>query len=146
MLEVKIKKLIPEVVIPEVAHEGNAGMDVVAVSKTWLKDLNCWEFGLGFSTEMPLGMKGVIVPRSSISKYDLIMCNSPAQIDFDYRGEWKVRFKETKLHSPSFLKNYEIGDKIAQIFFEPVLNIKFLETEELTETVRGEGGFGSTNK
>ncbi len=145
MLEVKIKKLTPDAIVPEVAHAGNAGMDVVAVSKTWIHDLNCWEYGLGFATEIPFGMKGIIVPRSSISKYDLIMCNSPAQIDFDYRGEWKVRFKELGNHSDK-LKIYNIGDRIAQIFFEPVLNVPLTETEELTETIRGEGGFGSTTK
>lgn len=146
MIEIKIKKLNSEAVIPTVAHEGNAGMDVVAVSKTWLEELCCWEYGLGFSTEIPMGYKGIIVPRSSISKYDLIMCNSPAQIDFDYRGEWKVRFKDINYISNinKFRKTYDVGDKIAQVFFEPVLSAAFVVAEELTETVRGEGGFGST--
>ncbi len=143
MLEVKIKKLNSKAVIPEVAHAGDAGMDVVAVSKTWIKELNCWEYDLGFSTEIPIGYKGIIVPRSSISKYDLIMCNSPAQIDCSYRNTWRVRFKEIG----SGKKTYEIGDRIAQIFFEPVLLTGFQEIkEDLTETSRGMGGFGSTGK
>lgn len=153
MINIKFKKLNPDVVLPIPAHEGDAGADVIAMSRTWLDELNCWEYGLGFSTEIPIGYKGIIVPRSSISKYDLIMCNSPGQVDRAYSGEWRVRFKVSnegsdlgavKISAPH--KIYEVGDKIAQIFFEEVLLYHFIETDNLTETTRGDGGFGSTDK
>jgi len=160
MINIKFKKLNPDVVLPIPAHEGDAGADVIAMSRTWLEELNCWEYGLGFSTEIPIGYKGIIVPRSSVSKYDLIMCNSPAQVDSLYRGEWKVRFKILKPKKKSDYnidengfqkafrepKIYELGDKIAQIFFEEVLLYHFIETDSLTDTSRGDGGFGSTDK
>lgn len=148
MLEIKFKKLLSSAVIPTPAHKGDAGSDVVATSRVFLKELGCWEYGLGFSTEIPLGYKGVIVPRSSISKYPILMCNSPAQIDAAYRGEWKVRFKpivnfeELEIES----KIYQVGDRIAQIFFEPVFEYTKIEVEDLTSTERAEGGFGSTGK
>lgn len=148
MLEIKFKKLIPAAVIPIPAHKGDAGADVVAISKVFLKELGCWEYGLGFSTEIPIGYKGVIVPRSSISKYPLLMCNSPAQIDSSYRGEWKVRFKPVVSLEEWEMerKVYQVGDRIAQIFFEPVIEYAILEAEDLTLTERSDGGFGSTGK
>lgn len=146
MINIKFKKLNPDVVLPIPAHEGDAGADVIAMSRTWLDELNCWEYGLGFSTEIPIGYKGIIVPRSSVSKYDLIMCNSPGQVDASYRSEWKVRFKDIGYKPIYDRKIYDVGDKIAQIFFEEVLLYHFVETDSLTDTSRGDGGFGSTDK
>ena len=147
MIDVKFKKISDKVVLPRLAHDTDACMDVIAISKSWLHEHNCWEYSLGFSTGIPEGYKGVIVPRSSISKYDLIMCNSPAQIDSQYIGPWKVRFKETqpKIISGN-IKIYNVGDKIAQIFFEPILPMTFSEVVELEDSERGSGGFGSTGK
>jgi len=153
MIEIKFKKEHPDAVLPQKAHESDAGFDVVAISMETGVDSNkeekFIEYDLGFSTEIPVGYKGIIVPRSSISKYDLIMCNSPAQIDASYRGNWKIRFKFiSKKEFPDNIatlgRAYSVGDKIAQIFFEPVLPISFIETDELSNTDRNVGGFGST--
>jgi dUTP pyrophosphatase len=159
MIEIKFKKEHPNAVLPKKAHESDAGFDVVAVSVTIGIDENepssnkekYIEYDLGFSTEIPNGYKGIIVPRSSISKYDLIMCNSPAQIDASYRGSWKIRFKLLAKEDYGdslaiFGKIYAVGDKIAQIFFEPILPISFIETDDLSVTKRNTGGFGSTDK
>ena len=153
MIRIKFKKLDPNTIIPSKAFSTDAGMDVIATSKEWLEDLKCWQYGLGFATEISCDYKGIIVPRSSISKYDLIMCNSPAQIDSTYRGEWMVRFKEVKhlgkgiisdsFHGP---KTYEIGDRVAQIYFEPIYISEFIEVESLESSERSTGGFGSTGK
>lgn len=156
MIEIKFKKEHPDAVLPTKTHESDAGFDVVAVSFSVglgsnLTDKETYlEYDLGFSTEIPIGYKGIIVPRSSISKYNLIMCNSPAQIDSSYRGTWKIRFKflseeQYKDSISNLEKIYKKGDKIAQIFFEPVLQVSFIETEELSVTERGIGGFGSTD-
>jgi deoxyuridine 5'-triphosphate nucleotidohydrolase len=93
-------------------------------------------------------------PRSSISKYWLSLCNTPATIDHDYRGNIMVRFRY--LWQPSDLVNnyirinqnkiYQKGDKICQMLPEFVTDIKFIEVNELGDTDRGEGGFGSTGK
>lgn len=142
-MKVKIKKLVSNFVLPSKANndDGNACYDVIAYSMNITEDFV--EYGLGFSTEMDKSYKGIIVPRSSISKYDLIQCNSPAQIDSNYRGEWKIRFKITKQNNP---KIYQIGDKVAQIYFEKVNNVIFQEVENLSDSDRGTNGFGSTGK
>lgn len=139
MVGIKIKKLnAMDKYMPTKANEEAACYDVYVNSIISVQEYI--EYGLGFSTEIPPGYKGVIVPRSSISKYDLIMCNSPAQIDSDYRGEWKVRFKKV----PGSSKYYDIGERCAQIYFEEVLNIEFVEKEELNTSNRGNNAFGST--
>ena len=150
MIQVKFKKEHPEATLPQKAHKSDAGFDVVSVScqNVFSEDGEKYiEYDLGFSTEIPEGYKGVIVPRSSISKYDLIMCNSPAQIDPSYRGTWRIRFKLVNSNSNSKARIYSpLKDRIAQIFFEPIIDAVFIESEELSSTQRGDGGFGSTNK
>lgn len=141
IVDVKLKKLVDNVEIPFYASEGAACADVIAVSERFDKD-GFVEYGLGFSLEIPTGYKVDIRPRSSISsKTDLVLINSPGTIDSDYRGEIKVRFKPVK---PVGAKRYKVGDKIAQIMISPVLQMKFEEVNELSDTDRGEGGFGST--
>jgi dUTP pyrophosphatase len=101
--------------------------------------------GLGFSTEIPKGYKGIIVPRSSISKTDWILANSIGIIDADYRGEWMIVFKclGEMIYNPL---PYGIGDRCGQLYFEPVQGFYMEEVDELSDTERGEGGFGSTGK
>ena len=83
---------------------------------------------------------GLVFPRSSIRKYDLFLTNAVGVIDSGYRGELQATFKKTGLHK------YEIGDRIAQIMIIPYPPIEFVEVDELSNTERGEGGFGSTGK
>jgi deoxyuridine 5'-triphosphate nucleotidohydrolase len=123
--------------IPTKANSDAVGYDVIAWEVNETDDYI--EYDLGFRTQIPAGWFGEIRPRSSISKYDLIMCNSPAVIDPDYRGNWKVRFK--RLGD----KVYQKGDRVAQILFRKSYEIFHSTAEnELTETNRGVGGFGST--
>jgi dUTP pyrophosphatase len=101
--------------------------------------------GLGFSTEIPVGYKGVVVPRSSLSKTSWILANSIGIIDADYRGEWMMVFKclGEMIYNPL---PYGIGDRCGQLYFEPVQGFYMEEVDELSDTERGEGGFGSTGK
>lgn len=102
---------------------------------------------LGFSTEIPENWKGVIVPRSSQTKTKWAMLNSPGQVDCDYRGEWQVRFTylgDDDIMNPVF--PFQIGDRVAQIYFEPVYQPIFILYDELSVTQRGPGGFGSSGK
>jgi dUTP pyrophosphatase len=96
---------------------------------------------LGFATEIPRGYKAVIIPRSSFTKTDWVMQNSPAQIDSDYRGEWIIKFKEL-VPNAEFPINER--DRVAQIYFERIIPVQFIITDNLKETERNDGGFGST--
>ena len=158
MLEVKIKKLHKDAVIPKYETVGSAGMDLTAVSKEYDEHGNV-VFGTGLAIQIPTGYYADLRPRSSISKYDLVLANSVGTIDADYRGELILKFKPTSklkphYHAvntmevvlPEFHEEYNVGDRIAQIVILPYPKVSFVEVEELSETERGNGGFGSTNK
>ena len=142
-MKIKFKKLIPEAVVPSYAKDGDAGLDFTATYCT-LTDNNSYayfEYGTGISMEIPEGYVGLIFPRSSISNTGLILSNSVGVIDSGYRGEIKFRFKYTQ--NP---KSYNIGDKIGQMIILPYPKIEFELVEELSDSDRSEGGFGSTDK
>lgn len=141
-MEVKIKKLIPEAVIPSYAKPGDAGMDLVATSKTVDSNGNT-VYGTGIAIEIPEGHVGLIFPRSSNSKTDLYLTNHVGVIDSGYRGEIMFKFRAVKSVFP---KEYVVGDKVGQIIIMPYPAVQFVEVDELSSTERGEGGFGSTGK
>ena len=136
MLEIKIKKLVPEAQIPKYAKPGDAGMDIYAVSKN--KTDKFVEYGTGLSFELPKGFMMLVYPRSSVTNMDLNMANSVGVLDAGYRGELKIRFRKT---GPT---DYNIGDRVAQIIIMPFPEINFEETDELSQSERGANGFGST--
>jgi dUTP pyrophosphatase len=139
-MKVNIKKLHPNAVIPTYAKDGDAGMDLVATEITSNTTFDV-SYGTGISLEIPEGFVGLVFPRSSIRKYDLTLSNSVGVIDSGYRGEIQATFKKTNgLDSLS----YKVGDRIAQIMIIPYPSIDFQEVEYLSNTQRGEGGFGST--
>ena len=141
-MKVRIKKLSENAVIPSYAKDGDAGMDLVAtkiISNTTF-DVT---YGTDLAMEIPKGFVGLVFPRSSIRKYELILSNSVGVIDSGYRGELQATFKkENGLDSLA----YKVGDRIAQIMIIPYPPIEFDEVAELSDTERGEGGFGSTGK
>ena len=164
-MNVNIKKLDKNAVIPQYAKPGDAGMDVVATSIN-VTD-NYIEYGTGLAFEVPEGYCMLIFPRSSNSKKDLLLANSVGILDSGYRGELKLRFKRSYLvqdhddtcstvnrlyanSSRSFIltadKIYDVGDKVGQIMILPYPQIQFNEVDELSETERGSGGFGHTGK
>lgn len=145
-MKVKIKKLHPNAVIPKYAKPGDAGMDLVAAeikkSLDSLKDEYTKVIvDSGIAVEIPEGYVGLIFPRSSIQATGLRLTNSVGVIDSQYRGTIKAYFD---IIDPT-LKYYEKGERFAQLIIIPYPNIEFEEVEELSETERGEGGFGSTN-
>jgi dUTP pyrophosphatase len=141
-MQVKIKKLSSDAVIPTYAKDGDAGMDLVATSIV-NEEVFQITYGLGISMEIPKGFVGLVFPRSSIRKYDLSLTNCVGVIDSGYRGELQYKFRKERGVASN---KYEIGDKICQIMIIPYPPIEFEEVEELTNTERGEGGFGSTGK
>jgi dUTP pyrophosphatase len=141
-MKVRVKKLNENAVIPSYAKDGDAGMDLVAtriISNTTF-DVS---YGTDLAMEIPNGFVGLVFPRSSIRKYELALSNSVGVIDSGYRGELQATFKKTNgLDSLA----YKVGDRIAQIMIIPYPLIEFDEVAELSDTERGEGGFGSTGK
>lgn len=140
-IELKIKKLHSEAVIPQYAKPGDAGLDLVAISEEWNEDNTMVTYGTGLAIEIPEGHVGLIFPRSSISKTTLNLSNSVGVIDSGYRGPIMFKFR--------YLENgdvYEVGDRIGQLVIMEIPKVNILEVQELSSTERGEGGFGSTGK
>jgi dUTP pyrophosphatase len=144
-LKVKFKKLNADTKLPVKGSLEAACYDVYAHSIT---DSNGKvKVGLGFKTEIPKGYKGILVPRSNLTKHYWVLNNSFGVIDSDYRGEWMAVF--TSVPGVPFPAGYQgfpynIGDRVAQICFEKVIDVEFEEVEHLDSSERGEGGFGST--
>jgi dUTP pyrophosphatase len=152
-MQVNIKKLNNNAVIPKYAKTGDAGMDLVATEI--IKDTpEQITYGTGIAIEIPEGFVGLVFPRSSVRKTGLQLSNSVGVIDSGYRGEIQATFNkvfggdrfydETKLTEITSNDFYKVGDRIAQIMIIPYPPIEFVEVDELTNTERGEGGFGST--
>lgn len=141
-VKVPIKKLSPDAVIPTYSKEGDAGMDLTAVSKEITDDYISYKTGLSF--EIPSGYVGLLFPRSSNSKKDLLLTNSVGVIDSGYRGEVELRFKPILNGKLENIKTYDVGDRVGQIMIIPYPKIEFVETENLSQSQRGDGGFGST--
>lgn len=139
----KFKRLDPKAVLPAKAYPTDTGFDVVATSATHFPDDGIIEYGTGLAVELPFGWGLQGRPRSSISKYDLFLCNSFATIDNEYRGEIKFRFRII----PSLrAKYYEIGDRIIQLVPERTLDANIEWVEELSPSMRDVNGFGSTGR
>lgn len=148
-MDVKIKKLVEDAVIPSYAKQGDAGLDLTATSYEHKSDIDCHVYGTGIAVEIPEGHVGLIFPRSSNRKTDAYMCNHVGVVDSGYRGELMVSFKNripTGDKIPNIVKPYEVGDKIAQFIILPYPKISFIEVDELSSTERGDGGHGSTGK
>ena len=165
-MKVRIKKLNEKAVMPKKAHPSDAGFDLVATSRE-IDEYGNIVYGTGIAIEIPEGYVGYAFPRSSISKYDLVMANSTGVIDSHFRGEMKFKFRPA-LMTRSFdaleedsayngdIANWSedndsgfvpcVGARIAQLIIMPIPEIDFEEAEELTATDRGTGGYGSTGK
>ena len=143
-VKLRLKKLSENAVLPSYAHDNDAGMDVTAASKTYDKNGNV-VYGLGFAAEIVDNDDAYVLirPRSSVAKKNLVLANSEAVIDYGYRGEILLKFKKTAAEETS---EYEVGDKIGQMFIEHRPKIVIEEVDELSDTERGTGGFGSTGK
>ena len=164
-MEVKIK-LAKGAVLPKYAKQGDAGMDLTAISRTCDIDGNMVH-GTGVYLEIPMGFVGLLFPRSSICKQDLTLSNAVGVLDSGYRGEVMFKFKPTlsiyskttesynadfdsntmELGFPEseFFECYKIGDRIGQLIILPYPKIEFKVVDELSTSERGEGGYGSTN-
>ena len=127
--------------LPAYATQGAAGMDVLAAEDVTLQPGERWPVATGLALAIPPGYEVQVRPRSGLAlKHGISVPNSPGTIDSDYRGELKVILIN---HGD---KPFEVlrGDRIAQLVLGPVVRATWLKVDELAETARGEGGFGST--
>lgn len=159
-MQVKVKKLSEKAVLPKKAHPSDAGFDLVATSCE-IDEYGNIVYGTGLAFEIPEGHVGLVFPRSSISKTNIALTNAVGCVDSGYRGEVKAKFKpipmaneltDTKgdklliMDADSSVYGYAVGDRIAQLIIMPYPEIEFEETDQLTDTDRGTGGYGSTGK
>ena len=145
MVKVLIKKLDPNVKLPEYKSDGASGMDLLAFIKETIniKPKTSSLIPTGLSVAFSKNYEIQIRPRSGLAaKKNISVLNTPGTIDSDYRGEIKIIIYNHG--NTEFVINN--GDRIAQMILSPVLKIEFEEINDLPETIRGEGGFGSTGK
>lgn len=164
---IKFKKLNEYAIPPVKAHATDAGFDLTATSY-FVDEDGCSVYGTGLAVEIPQGYVGLLFPRSSIAKKDLLLSNAVGVIDSGYRGEIMAKFKPTcimvnplkfwwrncilgkddlslelgHIHS----REYEVGDRIAQLIIMPYPEIEFEEVEDLEDSDRGTGGYGSSGQ
>ena len=143
-MKLKVKKLNQEAVLPSYATEGSNGLDLTATAIVTFA--NHIEVRTAISVEIPKGYVGLLFPRSSITKTNMMLGNSVGVIDSDYRGEIILKFKV--LDESGILykhdKIYKQGDKVGQLVLVPAPTLEIEDVKELEETERGEGGFGSS--
>ena len=145
-MEIKIKKLNENAVIPSYAKQGDACCDVTAIDYEYdlKKELHVYHTGLAF--EIPEGYCLKIYPRSSNTETICYLPNSVGILDSGYRGELLGKYKSTRDNDKWSPRPYEIGDRVAQIQVMPYPTMEFVVVNELSETERGTGGFGHTGK
>lgn len=142
-MTVKVKKLNPNAVLPTLGSAFAAGADLYALTETEISFApnETKLIGTGLAMEIPEGYAGLIYARSGLaSKRGLAPANKVGVVDSDYRGEIMVALHN---HSDS-VQTIAPKERIAQLVITPFLKAEYCEAEELSDTVRGEGGFGST--
>ena len=159
-MQVKFKKMHPDAVLPSYALNGDAGMDLTIItdgkfvhSEEGQSLFYYIEYDTGIAVEIPEEHVGLVFPRSSISKKSLLLANAVGIIDNIFRGSIKLRFKvdynvyrETEYNPDLSPALFQKGERAAQLIILPFPFIEPVLVDELSETERGEGGFGSTGK
>ncbi len=143
-MELRVAKLNEGAVLPTRAHAGDAGLDLYACEAAHLGPGERWSVGTGVAVEIPEGHAGLVLPRSGLAhKHGIALVNAPGLIDCGYRGEVRVLLLNT---DPAEVFRVEPGDRIAQLAIAPVAILEPVEVEVLTESARGDGGFGSSGR
>lgn len=144
MEQLPILKLKDEATLPSRAHPGDAGLDLYACEAAHIGPGERWSVGTGVGVEIPDGHAGLVLPRSGLARdHGIALVNSPGLIDSGYRGELRVLLLNT---DPAETFRVEPGDRIAQLVLTPIATPEPVEATELTESVRGRGGFGSSGR
>lgn len=141
-VQLRIKRLDTSLPLPAYAHDGDAGLDLVASEDLTLAPGERGLVGTGIAVAIPEDYAGFVQPRSGLAlRNGLGLVNSPGLIDSHYRGEIKVILINLDPATPIGIRR---GDRIAQLVVQPVVHTQIVEADDLDDTVRGEGGFGST--
>lgn len=128
--------------VPAYAHLGDAGADLVSTEALRLEPGQRALVGTGVRIALPDGYVAFVVPRSGLAaRHGITIVNSPGTVDAGYRGEIKVSLLNT---DASQAYDVAVGDRIAQLIIMPVPRVRFVAVDELPDSARGEGGFGST--
>jgi dUTP pyrophosphatase len=143
-MKIQVKRLDKGLPLPAYAHEGDAGLDLLAAEELVLEPGQRAAVPTGIAIALPEGFAGFIHPRSGRAlKEGLALANAPGLIDSGYRGEIKVLVVNLDNRSPI---NIRRGDKVGQLVVQQVETADIGEVDELPGTPRGEGGFGSTGR
>ena len=143
-MNIRVKRVNKEAKLPTRGTSNSAGYDVYAVSEKVRMELTgpVVEYDTGLSFEVPDGYYLDVRSRSSVTtKTTLLLGNGSGVLDSDYRGTLKFQFRQI---NPVAGKKYKIGDRIGQVILKKYEEMEFTEVEELSDTARGQGGFGST--
>lgn len=139
---VPIKRLDPTVELPTYAYAGDAGLDLRSSEDVTLEPFERKLVSTGLAIALPDGYAGFVQPRSGLAiRQGLSIVNTPGLIDAHYRGELKIIAINLDAHEPIHIRK---GDRIAQLVIQAVPAVRLVETDELSETDRGAGGFGSS--
>ena len=142
MIEVPVRRLRADGVLPTQAYPGDAGLDLVACEGATLRPGERATVPTGIAVEIPAGHAGFVLPRSGLAaRHGIGVVNSPGLIDSGYRGEISVVLLNTDPQSPFIV---EPGMRIAQLVIAPVASVRLVEVEELALSERGGQGFGSS--
>lgn len=157
-MKVNIKLLSETAHKPTKAHKADAGFDLTCTRREVDESGNI-VYHTDIAVEIPDGCVGLLFPRSSNCKKDLWLTNSVGVIDSNYRGEITFKYRPIDTYATDYLEDdkcsiarinkgyiYEVGDRVGQLIIMPYPEIEFEETDELSETDRGNGGYGSTGK
>jgi dUTP pyrophosphatase len=141
-VRLKVKRLDPDLPLPEYARAGDAGLDLIAADDVSLAPGHRAAVPTGIAVAIPDGYAGFVHARSGRAlREGLALVNAPGLIDAGYRGEIKVIVVNLDDAKPVHLKR---GDKIAQLVIQPVATVELEPVEELPTSQRADGGFGST--
>jgi dUTP pyrophosphatase len=141
VVELRVTRLRPDAHLPAYAHPGDAGLDLTSVEQVTLEPGERGAVPTGLAIAVPDGHVGLVHPRSGLAlRAGLTVVNAPGTIDAGYRGELKVLVVNLGAESVTIAP----GDRIAQLVIQRVEHAQVVETDDLGDTARGEGGFGST--
>jgi dUTP pyrophosphatase len=143
-MELPVRRLSEDAVLPSRAHDGDAGLDLCAVEAATIGPGERAMVATGIAVEIPAGHAGLVLPRSGLAaRHGIALVNAPGLIDSGYRGEVKVLLLNTD-RSESF--EIAIGDRIAQLLVTPFTAAQPVAVGELAASARGNGGFGSSGR
>ena len=137
---IKFKKLHPDAVIPTKAHSTDAGWDLTAISVEEDRKRDVVTYHTGIAVGLPENHFALLCPRSSVYKHQLQLANGLGIIDQGYHGELIFKFRIVQPH----ISRYTVGERVGQLVVVPMPVLEAEEVDELEETERGDGGFGSS--